>query len=43
MHLYCMCRILVFNAINTVPVVTDIECNFRIDRLPLGRGTDQWK
>jgi hypothetical protein len=41
MHLYCMCQILVFNAINTI--VTDMECNIRIDRLPLGRGTDQWK
>ena len=30
-----MCQILVFNAINTV--VTDIECNIRIDRLPLAR------
>ena len=33
-----MCQILVFNAINTI--VTDMECNIRIDRLPLGRGTD---
>ena len=41
MHLYCMCQIRVFNAINTI--VTDIENNIRIDRLPLGRGTDQWK
>jgi hypothetical protein len=41
MHLYCMCQILVFSAIHTI--VTDIECNIRIDRLPLGRGTDQWK
>ena len=24
-------------------IVTDIECNIRIYRLPLGRGTDQWK
>ena len=31
-----MCQILVFNAINTI--VTDMECNIRIDRLPLGRG-----
>jgi hypothetical protein len=38
MHLYCMCQTLVFNAINTI--ATDIECNIRIDRLPLGRGTD---
>ena len=30
-----MCQILVFNAINTI--VTDMECNVRIDRLPLGR------
>jgi hypothetical protein len=29
-----MCQILVFNAINTI--VTDIECNIRINRLPLG-------
>ena len=36
-----MCQILVFNAINTI--VTDIECNIRINRLPLGRGMDQWK
>jgi hypothetical protein len=36
-----MCQILFFNAINTI--VTDMECNIRIDRLPLGRGTDQWK
>ena len=35
---YCMCQILVFSAINTI--VTDIECNIRIDRLSLGRGTD---
>jgi hypothetical protein len=35
MHLYCMRQILVFNATNTV--VTDIECNIRIDRLPLAR------
>ena len=41
MHLYCICQILVFNAINTI--VTDIECNIRIDRLPLGRVMDQWK
>ena len=41
MHLYCMCQILIFNAINTI--VTDMECNIRIYRLPLGRGTDQWK
>ena len=27
-----MCQILDFNAINTI--VTDIECNIRIDRLP---------
>ena len=33
-----MCQTLVFNAINTI--ATDIECNIRIDRLPLGRGTD---
>ena len=33
-----MCPILVFNAINTI--VTDMECNIRIDRLTLGRGTD---
>jgi hypothetical protein len=38
MHLYCMCQILVLNAINTI--VTDMECNIRIDWLPLGRGTD---
>jgi hypothetical protein len=37
-HLYCVCQILVFNAINTK--VTDVEGNIRIDRLPLGRGTD---
>ena len=24
-------------------IVTDTECNIRIDRLPLGRGTNQWK
>ena len=41
MHLYCMCQNLVVHAINTI--VTDIECNIRIDRLPLGRRTDQWK
>jgi hypothetical protein len=41
MHLYCVWQILVFNAINTI--VTDMECNIRIDILPLGRGTDQWK
>jgi hypothetical protein len=35
-----MYQILVFNAIHTI--VTDIECNIRIGRLPLGRGTDQW-
>ena len=29
-----MCQILEFNAINTI--VTDIESNIRIDRLPLG-------
>jgi hypothetical protein len=34
-----MCQILVFNAINTI--VTDMELNIRIDRLPLGRGTDR--
>jgi hypothetical protein len=39
MHLYSMCQILVFNAINTI--VTDMELNIRIDRLPLGRGTDR--
>ena len=33
-----MCQILFFNAINTI--VTDMECNVRIDRLLLGRGTD---
>ena len=33
-----MCQILVFNPISTI--VTDMECNFRIDRLSLGRGTD---
>ena len=32
-----MYQILVFNAISTI--VTDIECNIRINRLPLGRGT----
>ena len=41
MHLYCMCQIPVFNAIHTI--VTDMECNIKIDRLPVGRGTDQWK
>ena len=30
-----MCQILVFNAINTI--VTDMECNIRIDRLHLVR------
>jgi hypothetical protein len=38
MHLYCMCQILVFNAINAI--VTDMEYNVKIDRLLLGRGTD---
>jgi hypothetical protein len=33
-----VCQILVFNAINTI--VTDMEGNIRIDRLPLGSGTD---
>ena len=32
-----MCQILVFNAINTID--TDIECNIRIDRMPLVRTT----
>ena len=38
LHLYCVCQILVFNAIHTI--ITDVEGNIRIDRLPLGRGTD---
>jgi len=38
-YLYCMCQILVFNAINTI--VTDMEVNIRIYRLPLVHGTDQ--
>ena len=33
-----MCQILDFNAISTI--VTDMEGNIRIDRLPLGSGTD---
>jgi hypothetical protein len=37
---YIMCQILVFNLINTI--VTDMEGIIRIDRLPLGLGTDQW-
>jgi hypothetical protein len=37
--LYCVCQILVFNAINTI--VTDMEGNIRIERQPLGRGTDR--
>ena len=40
-HLYCMCQILVFNAINTI--VTVMKGNSRIDWLSLGRGMDQWK
>jgi len=32
-------QILVFNAINTI--VTDMEGNIRMDRLPLGRDTDR--
>ena len=40
-HLYYVCQILVFNLINTI--VTDMEGIIRIDRLPLGLGTDQWK
>ena len=38
MALNCMRQILVFNAISTI--VTDMECNIMIDRLPLGRGTE---
>ena len=38
-YLYCMCQILVFNAIKTI--VTDIKGNIRIDRLPLFEGTDR--
>jgi hypothetical protein len=38
-HLYYVCQILVFNAINTI--VTDMEGNIRIDRLPLGPATDR--
>ena len=38
MHLYCMCQILVFNAINTI--VTDMEGNISIYKLPLGPSTD---
>ena len=33
-----MCQILEFNVISTI--VTDMEGNIRIDRLPLGSGTD---
>jgi len=40
-HLYYVCQILVFNLINTI--VTDMEGIIRIDRLPLGLGTDLWK
>jgi hypothetical protein len=36
-HLYGVCQILVFNAINTI--VTDMEGNIRIDRLPKGEDT----
>ena len=36
--IYIVCQILVFNAIHTI--VTDMEGNIRIDRLPLGHGTD---
>jgi hypothetical protein len=36
-HLYCVYQILVFNALSTI--VTDMEGNFRIDRLPLAHGT----
>jgi hypothetical protein len=28
---------------NAYLIVTDMEGNIRIDRLPKGRGTDQWK
>ena len=38
-HLYCVCQILIFNAINTI--VTAMEGNIRIDRSPLGPGTDR--
>jgi hypothetical protein len=33
-HLYCVCQILAFSAINTI--VTDMKGNTRIVRLPLG-------
>jgi hypothetical protein len=39
-HLYCVCQSLVFNVINTVVTDIYIEGNIRIDRLPLGPGTD---
>jgi len=37
-HLYCVCQILV-NVINTI--VSDMEGNIRIDRLPFGHGMDR--
>jgi len=40
-HLYYVCQILVFNLISTM--VTDMKGIIRIDRLPLGLGTDLWK
>ena len=39
MHLYCVCQILVFHAINII--VTDMDGNIRIDRLSLDHGTDR--
>jgi hypothetical protein len=33
--IFILYQILVFNAINTI--VTDMECNIRIDRLPFGQ------
>ena len=37
--LYCVCQILVFNAINRT--ATDMEGNIRMERMPLGHGTEQ--
>jgi hypothetical protein len=38
-QLYGVCQTRVFNAINII--VTDMDCNIRIDRLSLGHGADR--
>jgi hypothetical protein len=40
---FILCQPLMTEQVITYIIVTDMEGNIRIYRLPKGRGTDQWK